>query len=141
MNMRADIYVQQNTQSKSGAIERQWVYYKTIDCRVEPLKTGNSMGRSDNKAFDVGGPSNDYIERFQLKLKSSELLSRRWRVSSIRGNDGDVIYKEIDKYDQPDMIFDVGSSHAEIDPFGRVNYYETSIQRVLVQQNDTNSSN
>lgn len=135
MNMTADIYVQQNTQTKSGAISRAWVYHTTVDCKVEPLKSGGALNRADNKTFDAGD-KNSYLERFQLKMKSPVPISRRSRVSSIRGSDGQVIYKEIDRIDMPDMIFDVTASHAEIDPLGRVSYYETTLQRVLVQDND-----
>jgi hypothetical protein len=138
MNMTADIYIQQNSQSSSGNITRQWVYSKTISCRVEALKTGNGMGRTDNKVFDYGN-ENAYQEHFQLKMKSPEPLSRRWRISSIKDSSGNVVYKEIDRYNQPDMIFDITASHPEVDPFGKTHYYETTIQRVLVQQNDSNA--
>ena len=48
-------------------------------------------------------------------------------------------YREIDRYGQLDMIFEVISSHAEIDPLGKVSYFETTIQRVEVQHNDSTS--
>ena len=38
------------------------------------------------------------------------------------------------------MIFDVTASHAEVDPLGRVSYYETTLQRVMIQKNDTISN-
>ncbi|NDB84180.1 MAG: hypothetical protein EB127_15910 [Alphaproteobacteria bacterium] len=139
MNMKCDVYVQQNSQTSSGNVSREWVYSKTIDCRVEPIKLGGSTNSGDNKTFDVG-PENRYTEMFQLKVKSPVQLSRRSRISSIRDNQGRVIYKEIDRYGNPDMIFEVTASHAEIDPLGRVNYYETTIQRVEVQYNDSTSS-
>jgi hypothetical protein len=138
MNMTAEIYIQQNTQADSGNVTRQWVYDKTLDCKIEPIKSGGALGRSDNKTFDYGS-DNSYQERFQLKMKSPEPLSRRWRVSGIKDISGNSIYKEIDRYGQPDMIFDVTASHAELDPFGKISYYETTIQRVMVQQNDSNS--
>jgi hypothetical protein len=139
MNMNAEIYIQQNTQGSSGNIIREWVYDRTIDCKVEPIKAGGALNRSDNKTFDYG-PDNSYQERFQLKMKSPQPLSRRWRVSGIKDISGNSIYKEIDRYGQPDMIFEVTASHAELDPFGRISYYETTIQRVLVQQNDSTDS-
>lgn len=139
MNMRCDVYAQQNAQSKSGTITREWVYLKTIDCRVEPLATGGALNRGDNKVFDHG-TDNSYDEMFQLKMKSPVPLSRRYRVSAIRDNAGNIVYKEIDRYGQPEMIFEVTASHAEIDPLGKVNYYETTLKRVEVQKNDSTSS-
>lgn len=139
MNMKCDVYIQQNSQTKSGTIARQWVYHITIPCKIEPLKTGGALGRGDNKVFDHG-PDNSYDEIFQLKMKSPVPLSRRYRVSSIRDNRGGVVYKELDRYGQPDMIFEVTSNHAELDPLGKISYYETTLKRVEVQRNDSTSS-
>lgn len=139
MNMTADIYIQQNTQTVSGNVSREWVYSKTIPCKVEPIKLGGSTNRGDNKTFDAG-PENRYTELFQLKIKSPVPISRRSRVTAVKDNRGAVIYRELDRYGEPDMIFEVTASHAEIDPLGRVNYYEVTVQRVEVQQYDTNSN-
>ena len=56
----------------------------------------------------------------QLRLYCFELMSKRWRIQNIRTNDGQQIYVEIDKYDQPDTIFEVTGSHAVVDPFGKI---------------------
>ena len=141
MNMKADVYIQQNSQDSTGNIVREWVYSRTIACKVEPIKAGGALNRADNKTFDASGVDNAYLERFQLKMKSPDAVSRRFRVSSIRDSNDNVVYKELDRYGLPDMIFDVTASHAEIDPLGKVSYYETTIQRVMVQKNDTNPSN
>jgi hypothetical protein len=139
MNMKCDVYAQQNTQTGTGNIAREWVYDRTIYCRIEPIKLGGSMNRGDNKAFD-SGENNFYSEHFQLKMKSPVQLSKRSRISSIRDSSNNSIYKEIDRYGHPDMIFEVTASRAEIDPLGRVSYYEITIQRVEVQRNDSTSS-
>jgi hypothetical protein len=136
MNMKCDVYKQQNSQSATGAISRNWVYSQTIDCKIEPLKAGGALGRGDNKAFETSG-NDEYTENFQLKMKSPINMSKRWRVSAVRSNDGSIIYKEIDRYGEPDMIFEVTASHAEIDPFGRISYYEITLKRVQVQNDST----
>lgn len=138
MNMSCDIYVQQNSQTSSGNVSREWVYDKTVNCRIEPIKLGGASGTTDNKTFDSGNESR-YYEPLQLKMKSPIQISKRSRISSIRDNLGNVIYKEIDRYNQPDMIFEVTASRAEIDPLGKVSYYETTMQRVEVQKNDATS--
>ena len=140
MNMTAEIYFQQDTQTDSGAIQRTWVYHQTIPCRVEPLKAGGALNRADNKTFDAGS-DNSYLERFQLKMKSPVAISRRARVRAVRDSDGNIVYQELDRINMPDMIFDVTASHAEIDPLGRVSYYETTLQRVLIQKNDQYTTN
>lgn len=139
MNMTADVLIQQNTQSEtSGAIIREWVYEKTIRCKIEPMKSGTGTNRLDNKKFDTG-PNNEYNESFQLKMKCLIPFSKRWRISTIRSSDGKQVFFEMDRFDNPDTIFDVTSSHAVLDPFGKVSYYEVTLQRVRVQ-NDNNTA-
>ena len=138
MNMKADVYTQQNMQDPdTGEVKRQWVYEKTISCKVEPVKVSSNTGRQDSKFFDKG-PSREYTDHLQLKIKCIEQLSKRWRITAIRSSDGKPVYTEIDKYDSPDSIFDINSSHAVLDPFGVVSYNEAMLQRVLVQDNDKN---
>ncbi len=135
--MSADILIQQNQQSESsGVLLREWVYNKTIQCKIEPIKSGGASNRSDNKRFDIG-KHNEYDEKLQLKMKCLTPFSKRWRVSGIRTNDGKQVYFEIDKYDMPDTIFDVVSSHAVLDPFGKISYYEITLQRVHIQNDNT----
>jgi hypothetical protein len=138
MNMTAQVYGQQNVQdTDTGAISRQWVYKKTISCKIEPIQARGTNTKGDNKTFDTSdGALGGYDEGFQLKMKTLELLSKRWRVATIRSSDGQQVFIEIDKIDQPDTIFEVTSSHAVLDPFGKVSYYETTIHRVKVQDND-----
>lgn len=138
MNMTADIYKQQNKQSQSsGTIQREWVYDRTVRCKIEPIKSGSGGSRYDNKRFDIGS-HNEYDEKLQLKMKSPVRMSKRWRIHSIRTNDGKQVFTEIDKIDNPDTIFEITASHAVLDPFGRISYYEVLLQRVHVQ-NDQNT--
>ena len=138
MNMSADIYKQQNKQSSSsGTVRREWVYDRTVRCKIEPLKSSGGGNRYDNKRFDIG-KHNEYDEKLQLKMKVIVPMSKRWRVQNVRSNDGKQVYIEIDKIDAPDTIFEVIASHAVLDPFGRISYYEVTLQRVHVQ-NDSNS--
>lgn len=138
MNMKADVYIQQNQQSPtSGVITREWVYDQTISCKIEPVKSG-AGSRYDNKRFDIG-KHNEYDEKLQLKMKCLVRFSKRWRISGIRSSDNQQVYTEVDKYDTPDTIFDVTASHAVLDPFGKVAYYEVTLQRVHIQNDNTSS--
>lgn len=138
MNMTAQIYGQQNVQdTDTGAISRQWVYKKTIQCKIEPIQARGTNTKGDNKTFDTGdGAVAGYDEGLQLKMKTLELLSKRSRIIAIKSSDGQQVFIEIDKIDQPDTIFEVTSSHAVLDPFGKISYYESTIHRVKVQDND-----
>jgi hypothetical protein len=139
MNMRADVYVQQNIQSPtSGVIVREWVYDKSVQCKVEPIKTSGSSNRADNKSFVIG-KTDEYSEKLQLKMKVLIPMSKRWRISAIRSSDNMPVYTELDKYDNPDTIFDITASHVVLDPFGKISYYEVTLQRVHVQNDNTSS--
>lgn len=140
MNMKVDLYKQQNTQDpNTKAIIRQWVYDKTIQCKVEPIKVRGASTRTDNKSFGTG-VQGDYNEKVQLKMKCLELLSKRWRIENIRSSDGKSVFVEIDKTEMPDTKFEVTSSHAILDPFGKIAYYEAVLLRVQVQDDDPTSN-
>ena len=143
MNMTAEVYVQQNAQnSNTGAIAREWVYKKAVECKIEPISSKGSSTKADGKNFSTTQSGQTiYNEGLNLKMKSMDLMSKRWRITNIRSSDGRQVYIEVDKIDQPDTIFEVVSSHAVLDPFGRISYYETTIQRVNVQDNDKTISN
>ena len=137
MNMTADVMIQQNVQSEtSGVIQREWLYDRTIRCKIEPIKTSGATNRTDNKRFDIG-KHNEYDEKLQLKMKCLVPFSKRWRISNIRSSDNQQVFFEIDRYDSPDTIFDVTASHAVLDPFGKVSYYEVTLQRVHIQNDNT----
>lgn len=136
MNMKADIYEQEYSQDpNTGAVLREWNYARTIQCKVEPIKVGGASTRTDNKVFGKGAEG-DYTEKFQIRIKCNELLSKRWRIENIRSSDNQPVFYEIDRLGEPDTIFEVTSSHATLDPFGKVVYYEAVLLRTQVQSND-----
>jgi hypothetical protein len=138
MNMYAEISTQQNVQDpNTGAITREWVYEKTIPCKIEPIKSRGTNTKGDNKTFgNLNNAQGGYDENLQLKMKCLELMSKRWRINSIKSSDNQQVFTEIDKYGNPDSIFEISASHAVLDPFGKVSYYEATLHRVPVQTND-----
>lgn len=136
MNMKADVYIQRNTQDPSnGAIKRQWVFSHTIQCKIEPIKVGGASTRTDNKAFDKTADAN-YTEKLQLRLKGLELLSKRSRIQNIRTSDRKKVFIEIDRDGQPDTIFEVTAAHAVLDPFAKIAYYEAVLLRTELQDDN-----
>lgn len=137
MNMKADIYIQKNAQEKTtGSITREWVYDETIICKVEPIKSGGASTRGDSKTFAKTGSAEGYAEKLQLRVKTLTLLSKRWRLQNVKSSDGHSVFVEMDRIGDPDMIFEIFSSHPVLDPFGKVAYYEAVLQRVPVQTDD-----
>ena len=101
MNMTAQVYGQQNVQdTDTGAISRQWVFKKTIQCKLEPIKARGTNTKGDSKTFDTSNnATGGYNEGLQLKMKTLELLSKRSRIVAIRSSDGNQVFLEIDKID------------------------------------------
>lgn len=135
MNMKADIYIQQNSQTSSGNVTRKWLYDQTIPCKIMAvsLKGGRAVG--DDKSFTRS--VNGYQEDIHLKMQSPIILSKRWRISAIRTNDNQPVFFETDRFGQEDTIYEVVSNHAVLDPFGRIVYYEANLRRAVIQDNDT----
>lgn len=140
MSMKCDIYVQRNSQTQSGAITREWVYHSTIPCFVQSMRSGGPF-KGDDKSYisNLDKQANPYVEILETKMKSPIPLSKRWRVTRVRSSSGQSVYTEMDRLGTPDVIFEVKSAHAELDPFGRVSHYHINLSRVQVQQNDSTS--
>lgn len=136
MKMSADIYKQENTQdSESGAIRRHWELDKTEKCFVEPTKSDGSSTKTDGKTFSQG--LDGYSEKFQVRAKFNNPLSKRWRVTNIRSSNNVSIFNEMDRLSTPPMIFEVISCHAMLDPFGRLSHYDVTLERVNIQNNES----
>lgn len=131
-SMTADIYYQLTEQDDStNAINRRWVLLKNISCSIVPIRESGGSATSDNKTFDK-----KYIEELEIKMYTSERLSKRWRVSGIKNNKRINLYQELDRISEPDTIFEVYASHPIFDVFGNINYYENHLKRTQVQSND-----
>jgi hypothetical protein len=134
MNMTADVYVQKNYQSDSGAMTRQWVFDKTIICRAMVPSNKSGKASTDSKSYGTG--SQGYSETLDVKLQSPTRLSKRFRISGITAADGEKVFLETDKISLEDSIFDIISMHPVLDVFGHIAYYECNLRRAQVQNND-----
>jgi hypothetical protein len=134
MNMTADVYVQKNYQSESGAMNRQWVYDKTIICRA--MVPGNKSGKTSGDSKSYGTGSQGYSENLDVKMQSTERLSKRFRIGGITAADGEKVFLEYDRISLEDTFFDIVSMHPVLDVFGHIAYYECNLRRTQVQNND-----
>lgn len=115
----------------TNEITRRWAVLKPISCSVIPIRESGGSATSDNKDF-----SKQYLEELEIKMHTSEQLSKRWRITSIKNSSKKELYREIDRISQPSTIFEVYASHPIVDIFGNVQYYENHLKRVMVQSND-----
>ena len=132
--MTADVYVQKNVQSQSGAMTRQWVYDRTIECKAATPSNKSGKANTDGKSYGTG--SQGYSELLDVKLQTMTRLSKRFRISGITAADGEKIFLEYDKISLEDTVFDIVSMHPVLDPFGKISYYECNLRRSQVQNND-----
>jgi hypothetical protein len=130
MTMKMDIYRQQEQQDKdTGAIIREFSYIKTLDCYARGVITESRNRSNDNQKF-----SNKYSNNQYLEVRTSERLTYRDKVKSIRDIDGKTIWYELDYPNDTDTVFDVVGSTPIADPFGNVVGYNSSLQRAENQQ-------
>jgi len=134
MTMTADVYVQKNVQSDSGAMLRQWVYDQTIICRAMVPANKSGKGTGDSKTY-AGGAAG-YAESLDVKMQSPVRLSKRFRISGITSADGEKVFLEYDRISLDDTIFDIVAMHPVLDVFGHIAYYECNLRRAQVQNND-----
>ena len=136
MMMRADIYEQENTQdSNTGTITRHWEFKRTVNCQIQPAKTGNTGGKKqDGKSYNS---DHSYDETSILRAKFLVPLSKRWRISNIRSSDNKIIFIEMDTLSEKPTIFEVNACHPMTDPFGRLSHYDVTLGRVNIQDNDS----
>ena len=132
MTMKMDIYRQQEQQdSDTGAMKRQFFYIKTVDCYARGIISQSSGKSSDNQKF-----SNKYSNNQYLEARTSDRLTARDKVKNIRDVNGNPIWYELNYPIDTSTVFDVVGTTPIADPFGNVVGYNSSLQRAENQQID-----
>lgn len=132
LTMTAEVLYQISGQDEqTNAIVRRWTHLKNIKCNAQSIKETGASVISDNKSSGM-----KFQEDQEIKIFTSERLSKRWRISSIKNSHGTSLFTEIDRVSSPDTIFEVYASKPVFDMFGNVSYYDNHLRRVTVQSND-----
>jgi len=126
LSMKMDIYRQREEQdSYTGAIKRQWMYYKTIDCHAKGIISNSATTRSsDKQIFD-----NRYINDQMIQVRSVERITAREKVTNIRNADGVYIWTELNFPTETPTVFEVVGTTPITDPFGRTIGYNSALKR------------
>jgi hypothetical protein len=129
--MKLDVYRQiENQDPNTGAIKKEWNYYKTLDCHAKGVISNSSTSRnSDKQSF-----SNKYINDQTLEVRTIERLTFREKVTNICDMQGSPIWTEIDFPNDTPTVFEVVGTTPLTDPFGRVIAYNSSLKRSENQQ-------
>ena len=131
LSMSLDVYRQFETQDPdTGAIVREWTYYKTIACHAKGVISNSATTRSSDKQIFSNKYTNDQI----IQVRTSEKLTAREKVTNICDNEGNVIWNEINFPTETPTVFEVMGTTPVTDPFGRVIAYNSSMKRSENQQ-------
>ena len=126
MSMKMDVYRQSEAQDPdTGAIRREWSYYKTINCHVKGVISNSATTRSsDRQIFN-----NKYTNEQLIQVRTTEKLTGREKATNIKDSAGQVIWTELDYPTETPTVFEVIGSTPIMDAFGRVIGYSSNMKR------------
>lgn len=126
LTMSLDLYRQIDQQDPStGAIKKEWIYYKTISCYAKGIISNSSTTRSGNQQTF----SNQYTNEQTLQIRTIEKLSYRVKITNIRDSSNNVIWSEINFPSDTPTVFEVTGITPITDPFGSVLGYNNNVKR------------
>lgn len=131
LSMKLDVYRQLDTQdANTGAIVKEWNYYKTLDCHAKGVISNSATTRSsDKQVFD-----NRYLNDQVIQVRTSERLTIREKVTNVRDASGNFIWTELNFPSDTPTVFEVIGTTPLTDPFGRVMGYNSALKRSENQQ-------
>jgi hypothetical protein len=131
LSMNLDVYKQFEIQDPdTGAIVREWNYYRTVPCHVKGVISNSATTRSSDKQLF----SNKYVNDQIVQVRTIERLTIREKVTNIRDSQGNTIWTEINYPNDTPTVFEVMGTTPVTDPFGRVIGYNSSMKRSENQQ-------
>ena len=98
MSMQMDVYRQTELQDpNTGAIKREWSYYKTVNCHVKGVISNSATTRSsDRQTFN-----NKYTNEQLIQVRTIDKLTGREKVTNIKDSTGQIIWTELDTQQKP----------------------------------------
>lgn len=131
LSMTMDIYRQFDQQDPdTGAIKREWQYYKTIDCAAKGIISNSSSTRT-NSIQSFGAK---YDNQEILQVRTIDRLTYREKITNICSADGKPIWVELNYPTETPTVFEVIGSTPITDGIGNVIAYNSVIKRSENQQ-------
>ena len=131
LSMKLDVYRQIDTQNAdTGAIVKEWLFYKTVDCHAKGVVSNSATTRSSDKQIF----NNKYVNDQIIQVRTENRLTTREKVTNIRDMSGNYIWVELDFPTETPTVFEVMGTTPLTDPFGRVIGYNSSMKRSENQQ-------
>ena len=126
LSMKMDVYRQLDIQDKdTGAIVKEWVYYKTIDCSAKGVISNSSSTRTNS----IQSYGTKYVNEEILQIRTSQRLTYREKITNIRDSKNNTIWVELNYPTETPTVFEVIGSTPVTDGFGNVIAYNSVIKR------------
>ena len=131
LSMKMDVYRQFDSQNPdTGAIIKEWHYYKTLPCHAKGVISNSATARSgDRQSF-----SNKYNNEQVIQIKTVEKITLREKITNITDKNNNVIWEELNFPTNTPTVFEVVGTTPVTDPFGTVIAYNSVLKRSENQQ-------
>ena len=131
LSMKMDVYRQFDSQNPdTGAIIKEWQYYKTLPCHAKGIISNSATARSgDRQSF-----SNKYDNEQVIQIKTVEKITLREKITNITDKNNNVIWEELNFPTNTPTVFEVVGTTPVTDPFGTVIAYNSVLKRSENQQ-------
>jgi hypothetical protein len=126
LSMTADVYRQFDTQDPdTGAIKKEWHFYKTIPCHAKGIISNSTTSRSG----DIQTFNNRYSNEQSLQIRTQDKITLREKITNIRDQRNNCIWTEIDFPSETPTVFEVFGTTPITDPFGQILGYNSMVRR------------
>lgn len=126
LSMKIDIYKQIDSQDiDTGAIKKEWIYYKTLPCHAKGVISNSSSTRTNSiQAFGT-----KYENQEILQVRTVDKLTFREKITNVRDSKGKVIWVELNYPTETPTVFEVIGSTPVTDAFGEIIAYNSVLKR------------
>ena len=126
LSMKMDIYRQLDLQNPdTGAIVKEWIYYKTVDCSAKGVISNSSSTRTNS----IQSFGTKYTNEEILQVRTSQRLTFREKITNIRDSKNNPIWVELNYPTETPTVFEIIGSTPVTDGFGTVIAYNSVIKR------------
>lgn len=131
LSMKLDVYRQLDEQDPdTGALKKNWIYYKTLDCHVKGTISNSATTRSSDRQSMGARYSNEQT----IQIRTENKLTSREKITNIRDSANKVIWTELNYPTETPTVFEVVGTTPITDPFGNIIGYNTMATRSENQQ-------
>lgn len=126
LSMKMDVYHQTDRQdAETGALIKEWMYYKTVDCSAKGVISNSSSTRTNS----IQSFGTKYTNEEILQVRTADRLTFREKITNIRDSKNNPIWVELNYPTNTPTVFEVIGSTPVTDGFGTVIAYNSVIKR------------